>query len=306
MNTIVNFVSKFMQMRKIISILFTISLLSPLACNNQANKNNKPTVTVSIIPQQFFVNQIAGDWLNVNVMIPPGASPATYEPIPHQMKSLSKSKLYFQIGHIAFEKAWINKFTSVNADMKFVDTSAGLKLISDETDEGEEHKGHSHSNAGFNSHIWLSPNMVKAQVQIVFNELKITFPDYADEMKANLDTFITKCDSLQLQLDEILSTKSGVGFIVYHPVWSYLARDYNLKQIAIEQDGKEATPDKLKQIIDFAHTNNIHVVFAQKEFSNMQAQTIAKEIDGEVVQLNPLDYNWFKTMKKFGEVFRNL
>ena len=289
---------------KFVIILFSTVLILSSCGSKKADL--KPTVTVSIIPQQFFVNQIAGNWLNVNVMIPPGSSPATYEPTPRQMKELSNSKLYFQIGHIGFEKAWINKFESISEDIKFIDTSNGLKLINDEGLEDKTHNNHNHSHGGFNPHIWLSPKMVKVQVQIMFDKLKIAFPEHANEMKLKLDTFNIKCDSLQLQLDKVLSNKSGVGFIVYHPVWSYLARDYNLRQIAIEQDGKEASPDKLKAIIDFARKNDIHIVFVQKEFSDMQARTIANEIDGEVVRLNPLDYDWFNTMKEFGELFDDL
>jgi len=122
-------------------------------------------------------------------------------------------------------------------------------------------------------------------------------------MKLNLNLFIQKCDSLEENLNKKLLKAVGTPFIVYHPVWNYLARDYGLKQISIEHNGKEATADKLKDIIDFAKEHDIRIIIAQKEFSASQAKTIANEIGGEVLLLNPLDYDWFKVMQEFEHVF---
>lgn len=290
-------------MQKITFILLIALSLS--GCNTTSVKETKPTITVSVIPQKFFVNQIAGQWLSVNVMIPPGSSPATYEPTPMQMKDLSNSQAYFRIGHITFEKSWMSKLTSINPKMKIIDTSEGMDLIAEEA-FGDEHidtNGHSHSHTGYNPHIWLSPILVKQQANTIFQTLKELYPEHEQSMKINLEKFSLQCDSVKNILDEQLKNAGSTGYIVYHPVWSYMARDYNLNQVAIEHNGKEPTADKLKKIIDFANENNIRVVFVQREFSDVQAKTIASEIKGEVATMNPLDYNWFGTMKEFGEVF---
>jgi zinc transport system substrate-binding protein len=288
-------------MKKYLIIALSIVLLS--GCNNKQTKQYSPTVTVSIIPQKLFVDKIAGDWLSVNVMIPPGSSPATYEPSPMQMKDLSKSQIYFRIGHITFEKAWMSKLSSINKNMKIIDTSEGLDLISEEAFGDKEPTNKGNKSMGYNPHIWLSPILVKKQAEKIFLALKTEYPEHTESMKKNLNTFLAQCDSVQEDLNNKLKNASGTGYIVYHPVWSYLARDYNLKQIAIEHNGKEPTADKLKYIIDFAKKNNIKIVFVQKEFSDLQARTISKEIDGKVATMNPLDYNWFNTMKEFGDVF---
>lgn len=284
----------------IILVIFTI-----IGCNSTQTIENRHTVTVSIIPQKFFVNKIAGNWLSVNVMIPPGSSPATYDPTPQQMKSLSKSQAYFRIGHISFEKSWMSKLTSINSNMKVIDTSEGVELITEENfeDKHSNHKGHNHTHTGYNPHIWLSPDLVKKQANNIFHALKELYPEHEQTMKINFDKFLLQCDSVKIELDKQLKNSDGTGFIVYHPVWSYMARDYNLHEIAIEHNEKEPTANRIKQIIDFANESNIRVVFVQKEFSNTQAKTIANEINGKVIILNPLNYNWFNTMKEFAEVF---
>lgn len=296
-------------MNKTFLYLLFLAIIPLGGCNTSTKQKNKPTVTVSLVPQQFFVNQIAGSWLSVNVMVPPGVSPATYEPTPQQMFGLSNSQAYFKIGHLSFENAWMSKLASVNATMKIIDTSEGLALISDEDilEEEMHHEGNgNHYHGGVNPHIWLSPNLVKHQAEIIYKYLVALYPDHKERMQKNYTIFVSQCDSVHIMLKAQLHNAAGTSFIVYHPVWSYLARDYNLKQIAIEHNGKEATADKLKYIIDLAKSENIKVIFVQKEFSDVQAQTIAREINGRVVRLNPLAYNWFETMRDFGEVFKSM
>lgn len=285
-----------------IRLIATVLIVTLLSCN-EINKTVEPTVTVSITPQKFFVDQIAGAWLNVNVMVPPGSSPATYEPTPLQMKSLANSSLYFKIGHIGFEKAWMSKLESINQGMKVVDTSKDLDLIVEKEWGCSHEHHHDHSHEGYNPHIWLSPNLVKKQATVICESLILQYPQYADTMKLNLDRFLAKCDSVSTDLDSSLIKAKGLSFIVYHPVWNYLAREYELNQISLEHNGKEATADKLKEVIDYAKNNNIKTIVAQKEFSDEQAKTIANEIGGEVLLLNPLDYNWFKVMHEFAGVF---
>jgi zinc transport system substrate-binding protein len=112
-----------------------------------------------------------------------------------------------------------------------------------------------------------------------------------------------QCDSTYNVLNTKFESLKGESFIVYHPIWTYLANDLGLTQISIEHNGKEATADKLKMIIDFAKANNIHTLFVQQEFSDAQAKTIANEINGKVIPLNPLAYDWFSIMKTFEEAF---
>ena len=70
---------------------------------------SKPELTVTILPQKYFVQKIVKDKFDINVMVPPGSSPHNFEPKPSAMKALFNSKAYFTIGDPS-EKAWIEKF----------------------------------------------------------------------------------------------------------------------------------------------------------------------------------------------------
>ena len=92
-----------------------------------AESNAKPTVTVTIPPYQYFVDKIAGDKVDVNVMVSNGNNPETYEPYAQQMMELSKSALYLKVGSIGFEQTWMKKLQDNAPDMKVIDTSVGIK-----------------------------------------------------------------------------------------------------------------------------------------------------------------------------------
>lgn len=284
-------------MRKIIiSLLVVIGLFS---CNNQQqNQNvNKQSVTVSVLPQKYFVEKITGNHLNINVMIPPGASSVTYEPTPKQMKELSASNLYIRIGYIEFEKSWMKKLRDINPEMLVVDQSVVANLIEPENIHKDEHEHNGHHNHGVDPHIWTSPKEVKKQVDFLYQYLIKIYPEFDSDFTENYNSFLNEIDSLDLYITEQLKLYHGNKFMIFHPALSYFARDYGLVQISIEIDGKEPTPANIQEIIEVAKEEEIKVIFVQKQFSTHNAEVIAREINGRVVQIDPLSYNWAENLK---------
>ncbi|HKL09736.1 MAG TPA: zinc ABC transporter substrate-binding protein [Bacteroidales bacterium] len=267
-----------------------------LGCSNESN-NNKPTVTVSILPQQYFVEKLTGDHFAVNVMIPPGASPVTYEPTPKQMQNLTHSKVYFRIGHIEFEKSWIPNIKDIHPKMKVVDLSENAHLISPQETDHEHHAHDGHHHHGTDPHIWVSPKEVKKQVEIIYQYFIKNYPELDSSITANYQILMNEVEQLDQYATHKLEPFKGEKFLIFHPALSYLARDYGLEQISIEIDGKEPTPSNMQEIIKTARSENIRIVFVQKQFSKHNAEVIAKEIEGTVVQINPLDYHWDKSIR---------
>ncbi|MCK4980428.1 MAG: zinc ABC transporter substrate-binding protein, partial [Candidatus Delongbacteria bacterium] len=233
----------------LLMILLSVIFIS---CTKELKQDN--VISVSVLPQKYFIERIVGDKFDVNVVIPPGSSPATYEPTPANLISLSHSPLYFRIGYIGFEKAWMEKIASVNPKMKVVDTSKNVELItSDHHHEGKE-------KVGVNPHIWLSPSAVKIQAENIYNAIKIYDEKNEEFYTKNYESFINDLDKLNMQIKMMLKDIPNRKFIVYHPAWSYFARDYDLIQIPIEFEGKNPSPKTIKNIIDVAIKENIKVV----------------------------------------------
>lgn len=262
-------------------------------------------VTVSILPQKYFIEKIAKDKVFVNVMVRQGFSPATYEPKTSQMKKLFKSEVYFAIG-VPFEKVWLDKFKSANSKMMIVDTSANLEKIKmtehnhhqeeSKHDKDEHHDEHHH--AGLDPHVWLDPVLVKKQAKIVLDTL-ITM-DTVNKIfyEKNYQIFIQELDELHHELHETLESLEHSAFMVFHPSWGYFAKRYHLEQIAVEKEGKEPKPRELTHLIKEASTHSIKVVFVSPQFSQKAVNVIAQSIKANVVILDPLAYDYINNLKK--------
>jgi len=253
----------------------------------QTEKNEeKIGVVVSIPPQAEFVERTGGNKVQVTVMVPPGASPHTYEPIPSQLKEVSKAKIYAKVGSgVEFELAWMDKIISVNKEMLVVDCSKGIELIENDP------------------HIWLSPKNARIMVENIYQGLIQIDPANQEWYARNKEKYLQELDKLDNEIAQDLSEKKNRKIMVHHPAWAYFARDYGLEQIPIEKEGKEPTPQGIASLIKQARENNITVIFASPQFSTKTAEVIAKEINGKVVLISPLEKNYLENMRKVAEAF---
>lgn len=316
-------------MHRLILVISTcFSLLFMFLANGFAA--DRLSVFVSVVPQKYFVEQIGKDLVDVQVMVQPGASPATYEPKPRQMADLAQTDLYFAIG-VPFENAWLNKIAAANPDMKVIHTDDGIKKRamaaheheneheneahadeqheSDHDHEEGEHYGEAdhdsghHGGAGLDPHIWLSPPLVKVQARAILTALSEADPANRDTYETNFSVFTAQIDRLDAELKKIFSGKEGMQFMVFHPSWGYFAHAYGLEQVPIEIEGKNPKPAQLQKLIQHARENGIQVVFVQPQFSAKSAELVAREIDGEVVFVNPLAESWVDNLRQVAEKF---
>lgn len=257
-------------------------------------------VAVSIPPQMYFVKKIGGDLVSVTVLVPPGANPATYEPKPTQMVSISTSKVYFAIG-VPFEQTWLPKVSSVNPSMTMIHTDAGIqkKPMHSHHPHGESHPSmEDHGGAMLDPHIWLSPSLVKIQAEHILSGLRQADPIHAKIYETNFRRFSEEIDRLNADLHLLFSDLGYVRFLVFHPSWGYFAETYGLEQIPIEFEGKDPKPAALRALIEEARSSGIKVVFVQPQFSTRNAETIAKAIGGEVMIADPLASDWEENLRR--------
>jgi zinc transport system substrate-binding protein len=282
------------HMKKYLYLVFVILW----ACQ-PAKKETIKMVTVSILPQKYFVEQIVGKYLQVNVLVPPGSSPHNYEILPSQMKDMARSKVWIQIGLLTFEEAWKDKMAGINKNLTIVNSSEGMSLIA-----GSDHnhgESQHHPGEAFDPHVWLAPAEMKLLSKNTLEALMKSYPEHAEVFKANYDRLVGKIDSLSGQIDRKLATLKNREILIFHPALAYFARQYKLTQIPMELDGKEPSPGHMKEIVDLARRENIRVIFIQKEFDPAFAQQMAHEINGRVLVIDPLDYNWEKQMSNIAD-----
>ena len=302
-------------------VLLVFMVLMALSGNSIAADKN--SVFVSISPQKYFVEQISGDFLQVEVMVKPGDDPHTYEPKASQMKKLAQSSVYLAIG-IGFEKAWLKRFTGVNPEMKIVHTDAGIvkREIDDhhhdedhededhdqeqgyeenhheEEKHSNEHEHDAHQESAMDPHIWLSPLLVKKQAQSIADTLIDLYPQQQHIFEQNLADFLARIDQLDQNLRVALKDKEGMKFMVFHPSWGYFADTYGLEQVAVEIEGKSPKLAQLQELIENAKAEGVKAIFVQPQFSTKSAETLAREIGGSVILIDPLAEDWLSNLQR--------
>lgn len=281
-------------------LLIIVVLVNITSCTSKKHIN-KNTITVSILPQKKIVEDIMGKNVNVNVMVTKGSSPATYSPTPQQMQLLNKSSLYIRIGHIGFEESWMDKIQEINPQMKILDSSENIHWMTHSHQDHNENEGHtqnhtSHDHHGIDPHIWTSP---KTMIQVVKNTENILlnqFPDKSQLIHSNSKILLQKLYKTDSSYSTTLSRLTNKKFLIFHPAYSYLAKDYNLEQISIERDGKEPGVKWLSETISRAKKENIKAILIQEEFNQKSAELIAKELSIPIVKVHPLSEDFLQEM----------
>lgn len=272
-------------------------------------------VTVSIVPQQYFVERIGGRRVQVNVLVPPGVDAHTYEPKPAQLRALARSQVYFTIG-VEFEKAWMGRILGANPSLRVVDATEGIDRLPAVAHEEAprltvrerllgfvKKGGAAPQEVEFDPHVWLSPRLVREQAQTIYETLAELDPAHDEEYRANFEAFLADIDALDREIRRSLEGVESRTFMVFHPAWGYFARDYGLTMLAVEVGGQEPSPQELARLIALAKQERIRIIFAQPEFSARAAETIAREIGGQVVLVSPLAYDWLSNLRTVAQAF---
>lgn len=282
-------------------ICLLLAIVGLSACQGKKEGGTR-MISVTIEPQRYFVEKIAGDLFQVYCVTPAGQSPETYDPTPQQMVQISRSQAYFRIGEIGFEQAWMKNLQSQNPDMRVFDLSEGMELIKNQEEEHEGEEALHHHHGSVDPHIWTSISGAKVIAQNTCQALVKLDPENQGTYQAGYQRLIGEIDSTAVEMKRLLQPLAGSAFIIYHPTLTYFAREFGLQQLCIELDGKEPSPAQLKRLIETAAQSKAKVVFVQQEFDQKNAELIAKETGCRLVKINPLSYNWHDEMIRLATI----
>lgn len=277
---------------------------------------SKLNVAVTLQPYAKIVEEIGGDRVSVITMIPPNADPHSYEPKPSVLKTFSKAELYLSDSS-GLDQVWLPRFLSVNKKIEMVYISSGVSWMQELEDhhhgdhdgedhhekkhEHEDHDENHHESASLDPHLWTSPKQVIKVAENVLSALIKKDSASKSYYESRYQLFIEKWTSIDQFVEKTVSQipEKRRIFIVFHPSYGYLARDYDLIQRAIEVEGKEPKPQDLKALILEAKKNDIHAIFVQPQFSKRSAESIAKQLNAVVVSTDPLAYDIEMNLRNF-------
>jgi zinc transport system substrate-binding protein len=270
-------------------ILYFPVLLLMLSCGRSGTAPDNRIITVSISPFKYFVEQIAGNDFTVNVMVPAGADPHTYEPFPGQINNLRKSVGYISNGFLGFEMNWLDRFYETNRAMKKLNLGDSIvPLSSDHHHEG----GHIET---ADPHYWVSPKCAIVIASSVNNFLCGLNPSQSQKYNSNFQILISNIHELDNKASQLFSDIRVKSFMIYHPNLAYVARDYGLEEIPVEYEGKEPSPSRMRELVDRMRKENLRTIFVQIEYDTKNAKAIAGETGAKIVLIDPLSENWFRS-----------
>ncbi len=274
-------------------VLTAVLLVTAASCTMATPAADRISVVVTILPQAEFVESVGGEKVDITVMVPAGADPHTYEPTPSQITALSRAKMYAKVGSgIEFELAWLDKLIAVNQDMLVVDCAQGVEL---HQMAGRDDGPH----GATDPHIWMSPLNAQIMVRNICAGLIQIDPDNQAYYRKNCNAYLHKLTQLDQDIRAGLSRVTNRTFMVYHPAFSYFARDYGLTMLTIAAEGKEPTPAGLVRLTQQAKEHKIRVIFASPQFNPESARVIADAINARVVFINPLARDYIANLRLF-------
>jgi zinc transport system substrate-binding protein len=244
-------------MKRMMMAWLGLMCVAVVACAGEAGPSptasGRLLVAASIASLADFARQVGDDHVQVITLLPPGASPHTYELTPSQVEQVAKARLLLLNG-VGLEY-WADKViqSADNPHLIVVDTSQGIEILEGDADE-----------PGGNPHIWLDPANAIVQVGHIRDALIQADATHADDYRANAERYIIELQALDQEIANEVINWSNRQFIAFHPAWVYFARRYGLTQAAVieESPGREPSPADVAHIVETAKRIGAKAIFS--------------------------------------------
>ncbi|MBN1797363.1 MAG: zinc ABC transporter substrate-binding protein [Spirochaetales bacterium] len=259
-------------------------LLILISCIEQ-EKSANISVIVSITPQKYFVERVGGEFVEVTVLVQPGDDPHLYSPTPRQIEKLINAKIYFLIGE-SFEEIILSKLAAELESLRIVDTIENIRLRT------FKHTDHDIQDP----HTWLDPLLVVEQAKIIRDTLMDLDPAHSQVYENNFLRFKNELIELDRTIRQLLESKKGGVFFVFHPAYGYFADAYGLVQVAVESGGKNASAKELEHTMQLIEERGIRTIFTQPNTAENDVRAVAEAMGGRVVSLDPLAYDYQRNL----------
>lgn len=269
-----------------------------------APPSGKLLVAATIVPLGDFCQKIGGDLVQVEVLIPPGASPHLFEPAPSVMARASQARVFVYIG--AGLEPWAARLLRSRGsnNLIVVEAAEGIPLL------GMDHQHHDHEAVGAqgrtgehsdnqgahethlagNPHIWLDPVLAQEICYKIVRAMIQADPDHRPQYEANLKSYLAALEALHREIQQHAQKWRLRDYVSFHPAFSYFARRYNLHEVGTIEaaPGREPTPRHLQNLVAAIRRYGIKVVFAEPQLNPRVAEVVAQEAGVKVLMLDPM------------------
>jgi ABC-type Zn uptake system ZnuABC Zn-binding protein ZnuA len=268
-------------------VIFSSCRQAEMSEKHEGSKHpeGKLRVITTIAPLYSFAKNVAGNYAEVDNLLPSGAGPHDYSLSPEDVMKMSKARVIIENG-VGLE-TWLDKVTARKAGVSkqiVVDSSRGVDIISNDP------------------HIWLSPRNALIQVRNIRDAFVKADPANAEQYAKNAEAYMKRLERLDRDITQITASLKRKEFVSLHSAFLYFARDYGLRQAAVIQElpEREPTPRHIAEVMSAIKANNIRVIFSEPGVPHKVVQTIAGDLNLQVYSLNTLETGdlypeWYET-----------
>jgi ABC-type Zn uptake system ZnuABC Zn-binding protein ZnuA len=216
-----------------------------------------------------FVEGVGGDRVQVDNLVPVGASPENYQPAPQDIATLGNAELIVENG--GGIEAWLqNTIKNAGAQAKrVVVLSDGLPAIDS------------------NPHHWMDPVQARAYVAKIRDALTSLDPDHKAEYAKNAAAYDAQLDTLEQWIGKQIATvpSSHRAMIIFHNAFDYYNRRFGIRTIGVVElsPGQDPNPAYIGHLVDLAKANGVRAVFSEPEYSPKLADTLARSAGIHIV-----------------------
>jgi zinc transport system substrate-binding protein len=291
---------------------FAAALLFPLALclsacsgpsgNRAVREGPELLAAVSILPQTYFLERVAGGRARVLVLVGAGQNPHSYEPTPKQMTGLAEAAFWVLSG-TEFEIGLRPKIAALFPALPIIDGTEGVRFRSL---EGRDRGGTADEEAegGPDRHTWLGAEPAKIMAAHIRDALTAADPEGAAVYEQNCGILIGDIDAEFGALRAELASLRGRTVFVYHPAFGYFLDEFGIRQEAVETGGKEPTPRVLQELMGKARREQAAAIFFQAQFPVNAVRTAAGTLGLELTALDPLSPDWLANIRVMGTALK--
>lgn len=274
-------------MKKLFPVLLLLLILA--ACSSEENSTNDGELTIytTVFPLTSFVEQIAGDTVNVESIYPPGVDMHSYEPTQKDMMSYSDGDLFMTTSN-ELDPVAASIADTINGDTEIVETAADIDTGAF-LDSQHDHE-HDHDHGNMDPHIWLSPDLAVQMAEAVKNSLAEYNPESADMYNENFEILKSDIEGIDEQLLAVTENPVNTDVYISHESIGYLAHQYGFHQIGISGlSNQEPSQQELTEIIESIEAQNIPYILYEPNVTSSVTDVIRSETNTEPLYFNNLE-----------------
>jgi len=248
--------------------------------DDASKPDNRPVIVATIFPLRSIVGQLAGDWADVELLMPPGSSPHDFEPQPAQMEPLSRADLLVAVGLNL--DGWAERAAQQVArkDLRVIRMTGSTPAEVTRS-------------LARNPHLWMDPAFTKDFVGTLGDALGGQYPAHADDIRTRTRAMQQELATMDADFRRQLSAVPVKDFVAYHNAYDPLAMRYGLRAVAhltqIElAPGGEVSPQDLVAALDAIRLHRLHVVYIEPQYPPRAAEILREEAGVKVLSLDDL------------------